>query len=242
MTTPATPSDPQPAGDDRNLIKVDKNYVAPSFEDWLHRVWNNNRTGIAIGCGLILLVVLGKGVWELYESRREAGIEQDYAMAATPEKLKAFAGAHPTHALSGLAELRLADDAYVAGRFAEAIVAYDQAVAALKEGPLAARAQLGGAIAKLQAGKTADGESTLKQLSHDGSQLKGIRAEATYHLASFAADAGKADDVVKYSDQLMQLDPASTWTQRALALRSNLLTVGVAPHKAAVPGVLFNPG
>lgn len=237
MTTPATPSDPQPAPDDRNLVKVDENPVAPSFEDSLHRFWNNNRTGIAVGCVFILLVLVGKGLWELYEARQESDLERDYAAASTPEKLKVFAGAHPKHALGGVAELRLADEAYVAGKFPDAITAYDKAASTLKAGPLAARAQLGSAISKLQAGKTAEGESALKLLSRDGNQLKGIRAEATYNLASFAANAGKTDDVVKYSEQLMQLDPSSAWTQRALALRAS------APASSpAAPGISLTPG
>ena len=224
MITPATPSAPQPPGDDRNLVPVDETYIAPSFEDRLYRFLKNNRLFIITGSVIIVLGLVGKGAWELYGAKREAGIEKEYAAAGTPQKLQAFVAAHPAHVLAGIASLRLADEAYTAGKYGEAVTAYEKAAAVLPTGPLAARAQLGSAISKLLAGKTAEGEAALKQLSRDAGQLKGIRAEATYHLASFAADAGKSDEVVKYSDQLMQLDPASGWTQRALGLRATLPT------------------
>ena len=47
-------------------------------------------------------------------------------------------------------------------------------------------------------------------------------------MASLAADAGRADDVKKYSDQIAQIDPASPWTQRVMALKAALPVAGVA--------------
>jgi hypothetical protein len=85
-------------------------------------------------------------------------------------------------------------------------------------------------MAKIAAGKTAEGETALKALAGDAAQLKGIRAEASYHLASLAAEAGRADDVKKYSEQVAQIDPSSPWTQRAMTLRASL---PVAPAAAA---------
>jgi len=41
-------------------------------------------------------------------------------------------------------------------------------------------------------------------------------------LASQAAAAGQAADVEKYSNQLMQIDGASPWAQRAMMLRATL--------------------
>jgi hypothetical protein len=50
--------------------------------------------------------------------------------------------------------------------------------------------------------------------------LKGVRVEAAYQLASLASEANNGAEVQKYADQLMAIDPASPWTQRALALRA----------------------
>jgi hypothetical protein len=66
-----------------------------------------------------------------------------------------------------------------------------------------------------------------------------MRRHAAYGLVSafvrgLAAEAGRADDVKKYSDQVAQIDPASPWTQRAMTLRSSLPPAAAAPQ-AEVP-------
>ncbi|MBI4624861.1 MAG: hypothetical protein HY736_16800 [Verrucomicrobia bacterium] len=221
MTTPATPASPKPAGDDRNLVAVDA-VTATSFEDRLHLFWTKNGNAVLALCGLIILGVLAKGGWEYFAHQRELDVEKAYAAATTPEQLKTFAAAHSSHPLGGIAQLRIADTAYAAGKSADAIAGYDKALGMVKEGPLAVRAQLGRALAKVQAGKTAEGTVELKQLANDAKQFKAVRVEATYHLSSLAAEAGNGADVQKYSEQLMQIDAASPWTQRALALRASM--------------------
>ncbi len=150
----ATPSDPKttPAGQpvaDPGL----------TFGDNLQQLWTKHSNLITTVCVVILLGILGKGGWDFYQAQREAGIESNYAAATTPDKLKAFASANAGHTLAGVAALQLADGDYAAGRYAEAQAGYDQAVATLKTGPFAARAQLGSAMAKLGAGKTSEGGS-----------------------------------------------------------------------------------
>lgn len=221
MTTPATPSSPKPAGDDRKLVSVDENYIAPSFEDKLHLFWSKNGTGVMILCGLVLAGILGKGGYEYLQKQKELDIEKAYAAATTSDQIKAFAAANSEHSLAGVAYLRLADEAYTAGKSADAQAAYEKAAATIKTGPLAARAQLGRAMAKLQGGK-ADGAADLKQLAGDTALSKSVRAEATYHLASLAAEAANAADVQKYCDQLLQLEPNGPWTYRAMMLRATL--------------------
>lgn len=236
MTTPATPSNPPPAGD-RNVVVLDDKTVQPSFEYRLQQFWKNNGKIVMAVCVVILLAILGKGGWELYQAKQEQGIEEEYAASNTPEKLKAFAATHPGHSLAGVAQLQMADEAYTAGKTADALAAYEKASTILKTGPLAARAQLGAAMAKVGMGKTAEAETALKQLSSDTAQLKAVRVEATYHLASLASEAGRADDVVKYSDLIMQIDANTTWAQRAMALRASL----PAPAASAIPSVSATP-
>lgn len=237
MIMPATPSNSKSAGDDRNLVAVDENSGALTFEERLHLFWKKHSQAVVAGCGAILIAIIAIGCWELYQAHREKGVESDYAAATTPEKLSAFATANSGHALAGLAQLRLADDAYTAGKFAEAQANYDKAAATLRSGPFAGRAQLGAAMARLGLGNGTEGETALKQISADVSQLKGIRAEATYHLAKLAAEAGRAADVTKLSDQLMQIDPSSPWTQRSLALRAGLPAPAAEVKKDAGPGL-----
>jgi hypothetical protein len=231
MTTPATPSSPKSAGDDRNLVAVDA-ATASTFEDKLHLFWQKNGTAVLTLCGLVILGIIAKGGWDYLAAQNELDVEKDYAAATTPEQRKAFAAAHPDHSLAAIAQLRLADEAYTAGKFADALTGYDKAIALLKTGPLATRAQLGRALAKISTGKTAEGTADLKQLAGDPAQLKGLRAEAAYQLTSLAADAANAADVGKYADQLMAIDPASPWTQRALSLRA-MFPAAAAPAPAA---------
>jgi hypothetical protein len=222
MTTPANPSHRKPAGDDRNLVPVDENYPAVTFEDKVHRFWKNYRMPVVSGCALVVVGLLAKGAWDRFEEHQELDVEKAYAVASTPEQLKAFSAAHSDHELAAIAQLRLADDAYAAGKPAEALAGYEKAAAALRGDPLGARAQLGRAMSKLQAGKPADGINELTQLAGDANLPKAVRVEAMYQLASLAADEKKSADVQKYSEQLMQLDPQSPWTQRAFMLRSSL--------------------
>jgi hypothetical protein len=237
MTTPATPSDPQPANDDRNLVKTDETTVAPGLDEQLHGFWQKNGRAVLTLCVLVGLGILAKGGWELYQSGREKDIEKDYAAAGTTDKLKAFAAAHPDHELGGLAQLRVADEDYQAGKFADAAAGYEKAAPALKGTPFAGRAQVGAAFAKLQSGKASDAEAALKQIASDENQLKAIRAEAAYDLASLASAAGKVEDVKKYSDQVMQLDASSPWAQRALMLRATV----VGPTEAKDVGPASTP-
>lgn len=228
MTTPATPSAPKPAGDDRNLVAVDAS-TASSFEDKLHLFWKSNGTAVLTLIGLVIVGILAKGGWDYLAAQKELDIEKAFAAATTPAARQAFIAAHPDHALAGIGQLGLADEAYNTGKSADALAGYEKAVTIIKTGPLAARAKLGRALAKIQSGKAADGVADLKQLAGDTAQLKGIRVEANYQLASLASEANNGADVQKYADQLMAIDPASPWTQRALALR--------AMYPAAAPTV-----
>jgi hypothetical protein len=236
MTTPAKPSSPKPAGDDRNLVAVDAT-TAHSFDEKMQVFWQKNGTAVLTVIVLVFVAILGKYGWDYMAAQKELGIEKDYAAASTPDQLKAFASSHEGHSLAGLALLRVADDAYAAGKFTDAVAGYDKALPALKDGPLSARAKLGRAIAKIGAGQAAEGAAELKQLSDDASQVKGVRAEATYHLASLAADAGNAADVQKLSEQLIKIDLQSPWTQRAMMLRASLpaapAPAPTAPAKSA---------
>lgn len=233
MSPSATPSTPSPAGDDRNLVAVDPT-TAVSFEDKLHLFWKRNRTLVIGVCIAIAVAIVAKGGWEYYAHQKELDIEKAYAAATTTDQLKAFLAANPNHTLGGIAQLRIADEAYAAGKSADAIAGYDKATGSLKSGPLAARARLGRALAKAQAGNASEANTELKQIADDASQFKAMRAESLYHLTSLAVEARNAADAQKYVDQLNQVDPMGAWAQRAIMLRSTLPATP-APAAPAAP-------
>ncbi len=223
MSTPATPSTPKSAGDDRNLVAVDVT-TALTFEDKLQLFWDKHRTLIIVACVLIAVAIVGKGVWDRMQVAKQEEIGKRYAAATTTEQLRSFSAAHTGHTLAGVAQLRIADEAYAAGKYADAIAGYESALVVLTDGPLGARARLGRAAAKLQSGKTAEATAELKAIADDAKAPKAARGEAAYHLTGLAVEAGNATDAQKYVDQLTQLDPdpRSPWTGRAMMLRATL--------------------
>lgn len=215
----------------------DRNPDSPvplTFEEKLAAFWQKNQAVVIGLCVLVLVVLIGKGVWDRVQRQKEREVEAAYGAATTPDQLRAFVAAHPDHTLSAVAEVRLADDAYKAGKFADAVTGYDKAIAVLKSGPLASRARLGRALAEVQGGKKTEGTGDLKQLAGDTTLLNAVRAEATYNLAALAADAGNATEAQKYIDQLNQIDPASMWARRALALQASL-PMTAAPAALGTP-------
>lgn len=243
MPTPATPSVPTPAGDDRNLARAGETPAALSFEDWLRMFWQRNSKLIT---GLLLAVLIGiaaNGAWEYLQAEKEKEIGQAYAAATTPAQWQAFVAAHPGHPLSGAAQLQLADQAYGNGNYTDAAGLYQKAIETLDVPALSSRARLGLAISKMQGGRAAEGETELKAFAADANEVQAFRAEAMYHLASYAVANGRAEEVQTYSEQLMQLDPTSPWAQRVMMLRASMPAPAVpAPATDADAPAITLPG
>jgi tetratricopeptide (TPR) repeat protein len=244
--SPIPPSPASRAEDPQAAVSAEPIPVAgPSFEDQLRAFWEAQRSRIVTVVVVVTLVILGKGAWEMYQAQREAAIAADFAKAKTSEQLQRFAAEHPGDALAGVAHLRLADEAYAAGKFAEAAASYGKAVAVLKEGPLSSRARVGEGIAQVLGGNRAAGTATLKALADDLTAPVPVRAEASYHLAALAAEAGDAAGLQGHLEQLTRVAPQSFWTQRAALLRpvsTAVATPAAAPGSAspsAPPAVTF---
>jgi hypothetical protein len=210
MPTPATPTDPNAA-------------VAPaSFEDRLKAGWERNGSMVYLVLCVLAAAVLAKGGLDYYSAQKELTIQQEYAACTAPDMLKAFADSHKGHPLAGLAELRVADMAYQSGKFGEAATDYGQAVADVPAGPLLSRAKLGLAMSQAESGRPTDAEAGLRALLGDTNELKPIRCEAAYHLASLEVSQGRGGEVEKLTEQLMQIDPSSPFAERMVELRSSV--------------------
>ena len=216
--------------------------VDPSFEESLHNFWTTNRNSLLLLCAAVIMAVIVREGWDYLVERREEGVREEYARVADrPEKLAAFAEANPDHVLAGVAYLQLADDTFGRADYKGAVAFYQKAATKLKNEALLGRARLGAAMSQVLGGDTAAGEVALKSVSSDTSLAKGARAEATYHLASLAATAGKADDLTKYIGDLGKIDAAGGWSRRAMLLLSNLPAGGQAPT-VGTPAIKFTPG
>jgi hypothetical protein len=213
----------------------------PAFETAVHGFWAKNRQGIMIVVAVALLVIVGREAWQYMAARREQSVRADFAKTGEePAKLESFASANSGHALAGVAYLRIADEKFSAGDYKNAVAAYQKAAGSLKTDVLAGRAKLGAAISQINAGDQSAGEAALKAVSADAALDKGVRAEAAYHLAALAADAGKADDVKKLAEEVSKIDATSSWAQRATMLV--VRQPGAKPADAAAPAISFKPG
>lgn len=243
MPTPPNPSSSSNPGDDRNLVTIDDSYLAPTFEDQLRLFWSKNSRTVMAGCAVVLLAILAKGGYEIVSAQQEKGIAADYAAATSDTQLKSFIAGHTNHALGGLAALRLADQAYAAGQYAEARTLYTQAASILKNDTFGQRARLGDAICAVQSGAATTGEGALKQIVADLTASKMIRSEAAYTLARLAADAGNSTEALRFIEQVITIDIEGQWADRANLLRTTL-PVGAAVSAPAtsateVPSISF---
>lgn len=235
MSTPA-PLDPKVPENTPATTPEGAVPFGPTFEDHLREFWAKNSRLIYIVCTVILVVILARGAWDYYKQEQEQKVRTEFALASTPEKLKAFTADNPSHSLAAVAAMKLADDAYSAGNYTEAQVQYQKAIDILKDGPVAGRARLGLAISKLNGGQATEAEEKLKQLANDIGQLKTLRAEAAYHLATLAIEAGRTDDAVKHAELASTVDQGGMWAQRAMMLRATLpAPVATTPTGVTVP-------
>jgi hypothetical protein len=208
-TTPA-PSDPPAAP------------LSVPFEESLRQAWLRHGNTIYALCALIIAAILVKGGWDYLIVHKELETRKEYAACATPESYRAFAASHPGHPLAGLAELKVADDAFGTRHYADAVAGYEKAAADIPEVAFQGRAKIGMAMAEALSGRVADAQAGLRQLLGDPNQLNAVRCEAGFHLAGLAAEAGRAEEVQKIAEQLMEIDASSPFAERAFALRAEM--------------------
>jgi hypothetical protein len=228
---------PSPANADPAATPV----VEPGFEVQVQAFWNKNRNIILGGCVVVLLAIVAREGWSYFGTLREQSVQEDYAKVADkPDQLAAFADAHNGHVLAGVAYLQLADQKFQAADFKAAASLYTKASGSLKNDYLLGRSRVGAAISQISSGDQSTGEATLKAVSADQALPKDIRAEATYHLASLAAAAGKVDELQKLVGEVTKIDLTGSWSQRATMLLGNLQS-GAKPAAGASPTITFKP-
>ena len=239
-TTPPNQPSVRP---DRHGDPAAKTDVEPPFEEQLRAIWEKkeNRTTVFFGCAVVALAIIGWYGYKAFAAQRESEIESAYSAAVIPARLHAFTQDNKGHPLAGAAYLKLADDAYTAGNYDAAFGDYDKAATALPGTPFASRALLGKAVCQVRSGKITEGSTALRQLAEDAAQLKTVRCEAAYHLATLAFDAGNFDDVTKLADLIMQVDAGGLWAQRAIQLRIRGPMTAAPGTVAPAPGQIMPP-
>lgn len=212
----------------------------PGFEVFVHAFWIKNRGFILMLCVIVLLGIVGREGWQYFSSMREQSLQQEYAqISENPEKLVSFADANSGHPLAGVAYLQVADRKFEAADYAKAATYYSKAAGSLKNEALAGRAKLGSAMCLISSGDTVGGEAALKAVGADQTISNAARAEATYHLASMALEAGRSEDVAKFVAEITKIDLGGPWAQRATMLLSTIQTGNKSADTTAAS--LFKP-
>ena len=192
----------------------------PGFEVAAQAFWEKNRVLILGLCAAALLAIVGYKGWEYFAAQHEESVRSDFAKAGDrPEQLTAFAAANSGHELAGVAYLRVADTKYAAGDYRAAQENYNKAASALKVPALSGRARMGAAMSQLNGSDKAAGEAALKAIAADAALLNGTRAEADYHLATVAYEAGNAAEVGRLVAEINKLDATGLWAERAATLQ-----------------------
>jgi len=221
------------------------------FEQRLSGFWAKNQKRVFLLCAVVLVVIVAREVSAISAAKSRERLAQTYAQsAASPEGLRRFAQDNAGQQLGGVAWLQVADKAYAADNFSEAVSAYEQSLKGLANGSaLANRAALGLAVSQLKSGAETQGRAGLAALADNASISVGVRAEASYHLALFAHVAGDQETFAQRAAQLAQIDPMSLWNQRLLSLQvTRSMRGGAAPGVTALspsvstlPAALLTP-
>ncbi|GAB5559489.1 MAG: hypothetical protein SynsKO_11360 [Synoicihabitans sp.] len=219
--TPSTP-----AGDDRNLVASAQAASAPELEEVVQQFWEKNRNLLIGLAAVILLAIVARNGWAIMQASQLESAREDYAAASSDAELKAFAADRAGTQLAGVALLKVADNAFAEGRYAEAISGYDTAAEQLEGSVFADRIALGRAMAQLLSGDSAGGASALRTLANDTDTSAAVRGEAIFHLAALAMEAGDAAQLDELSVQIDAISPGSSFAQRVTMMRSSLATPG----------------
>ena len=236
MTDKISPAKKTAKADDRNLIASEDSQTGLTLEERLFAIWQKYRTFVYGLVVVILLVIVDREVWKYMQAEKEADTREAYGNITTSEQRLAFAREHAGHPLAGAALLSIADEAYKNRDYAKARTQYSEAVKALSEPVLVARARLGEGMSALQSDNPAAGVGILEGLADDTAAPETLRTETLYHLATHADSAGDPEKARAYLDKLDALNPTGVWVSRASALRARLPVAAETTPAVTLPG------
>lgn len=193
-----------PAGDDRNLVVVDEDFVNADAEDRLWLFWERNQGVIVKSTVALVVGILGYLAFFFWnESRREA-LGEEFTACQDEAARRAFAARHAGEPLAAVALTDVADELKRTGKFADAAKAYDEArrlaglaAPAPAVAGLAARARLYAALCRLEAGD-ATAAKALAEMADDAAAAETLRGFAMLTLANLAVAKGDIAEATKW--------------------------------------------
>jgi len=193
-----------PAGDDRNFVVVDEDFVNADTEDRLWLFWERNKTVIIRTSVVICVAVLGSLAYYFWKESAREELGREYVACQDEAARRAFAAQHPGEPLAAVALLEVADDLKQAGKLADAAKAYEAAdKTATQAGDLPAvkalrgRARLYAALTRQELGE-AGADSALAAVADDPLIPETLRGYAMLTLANLAVTKGDTATATKW--------------------------------------------
>lgn len=207
---PADRSNQQPpAGDDRNLVVVDEDFVNADTEDKLWLFWERHQGTIVRTATAIVVGIIAYLAYFFWHESRQQDIGIEFTACQDEAARRAFAKSHEGEPLAAVALIEVADDLKKAGKFPEAAKAYDEAgrLAGLAgKAPavttLAVRARLYAALSRQETGD-AKAEESIIAVAEDVSAPETLRGFAMLTLVNNAVAKG---DKAKATQWLNAMD------------------------------------
>ena len=229
-----------PAGDDRNLVIVDDDFVNADAEDRLWLFWERNKENIVRGTTAVVIGILGFLAYYFWNEDRKEKIGEEYTACQDEAARKAFAKKHEGEPLAAVAYAEVGDDLKKANKLADAAKAYNEAtrLAALAgKSPalkaLGARTRLYAALARQEAGE-AGAEDAIAAVANDTSVPETLRGFAMLTLANIAVaknDPVKARKSLDDMDKKLRADHVWRQDKDSLVQSEPSLIAPFAPAK-----------
>ena len=207
-----------PAGDDRNLVVVDEDFVNADTEDRLWLFWERNKDVIVKGTVGIVVGILAFLAYFFWNESRRVALGEEFTACQDEAARRAFAQSHQGEPLAAVAMTDVADDLKKAGKLAEAAKAYDEAgrlaLAAGKTPAISAlgtRARLYAALCRQEAGE-AGATKEIAAVADDANAPETLRGFAMLTLANLAVAKGDAAEATKWLNAMdKKLRAAHVW-------------------------------
>ncbi|MGF1450688.1 MAG: tetratricopeptide repeat protein [Opitutales bacterium] len=214
---PAKPASGGRGPDERNLVEVDEAFAQASFDDRLWLWWQRNGKALLTGAAVALIAAGLVQAFRMFERQQFESMQAEYAEAVgDSEALRAFGREHSGTSLGGAALLKVADETFQEGNYAEAANLYQQAAASLEGLPLATRATMAQAFALIEQGDTRvqAGYALLAQVAETSGNLPSLRAEAAFHRGVLATEAEDYATARRFFDLAVEQDQSGVWRQQ----------------------------
>lgn len=198
-------SNPQPpAGDDRNLVVVDDDFVNADAEDRLWLFWERHKALIVQTTTAVVVGILGFLAFFFWNEGQRAELGVEFTACQDEAARRSFALRHPGEPLAAVAMVDVADELKRAGKFAEAAPAYDEAgrlAGLVGKSPAAAalgtRARLYSALCRLEAGE-AGASQGIAAVADDVNAPETLRGFAMLTLANVAISQGDTAEAARW--------------------------------------------